>query len=290
MIKKLCFIKPDLDTVATAAILLDKLPQEVCALTDNASADLLNDPEVLCIECGGSGDTDHSNFDHHINDIDLPCAAEQAWKHTGADSDYEDFIRFVAEVDLGLLNPQKNSDADPDSVPFSFVFSGMLLIEKDPYTRMRHGFKLVKKALNTLPSFDPYKINRFDSRFQKYIKAKINAQKILFNESRSIKYFSINSFVCMYLSTVVPGVHGLLRTMGADLSIAHNPESNFYSVSVRSGLEYLMPAVMNRLNASDPGWGGHPERGIIGSPRKGTVLNRDSIINHIQEVLVRCAS
>lgn len=289
MITKLCFIKPDLDTVTTAAILLEHLPETICTLSDNADEDLLNDPEVLCIECGGNGDTKHNNFDHHGSDIVLPCAAEQAWKQTGANLRYKDFIKFVSDVDLGYVTSHEKTEANPDFVPFSYVFSGMLLTEKSPLDRMVRGFELVKHALSALPAFNPYHISRFDLRFQEYINAKNHAQNLLLKERRSINRFALGNLICMYLSTIVPGVHGLLRTMGADLSIAHNPTNNFYSVSVRNGLEYLMPAVMNKLNEFDPGWGGHPDRGIIGSPRKGTILSKKCIFNYVQEAVMSCA-
>ena len=56
MIKQINFLKADLDTVSTAAMLTDCLDNlQIKRLENKASDSDLKDSSILCIECGGDG-------------------------------------------------------------------------------------------------------------------------------------------------------------------------------------------------------------------------------------------
>ncbi len=55
------------------------LDSEIIVVHHKAPAEELADPEVLCIECGGSGQIGLNNFDHHETAEELPPACRQAF-------------------------------------------------------------------------------------------------------------------------------------------------------------------------------------------------------------------
>lgn len=75
----------DMDTCLTALILGVSPDDEIIVVRDQADPEDLNDPCVLCIECGGSGRVELNNFDHHdaahAQAGDLPPACRQAFDH-----------------------------------------------------------------------------------------------------------------------------------------------------------------------------------------------------------------
>ena len=71
----------DLDTCLTALILGVSPDDEIIVVREGASPEDLADPEVLCIECGGSGQVELNNFDHHDTSEELPPACRQAFDH-----------------------------------------------------------------------------------------------------------------------------------------------------------------------------------------------------------------
>ncbi|HID54984.1 TPA: hypothetical protein EYP37_00525, partial [Candidatus Poribacteria bacterium] len=85
MARKVVIQKVDLDTALTAFILGVSEEDDITPVRDKASADDLLNPNVICIECGGSGQVELSNFDHHDTDEELPPACVQAYKLRGDD-------------------------------------------------------------------------------------------------------------------------------------------------------------------------------------------------------------
>lgn len=66
MIKQINFLKADLDTISTAAMLTDCLDNlQIKRLENKASDSDLKDSSILCIECGGDGLCTLNNYDHH---------------------------------------------------------------------------------------------------------------------------------------------------------------------------------------------------------------------------------
>jgi hypothetical protein len=72
--------KVDLDTIA-AAFILGVCPDDAIELAPSqAIAEDLANPEVICIEVGGSGQTERRNFDHHQAGGPQHSATLQAWR------------------------------------------------------------------------------------------------------------------------------------------------------------------------------------------------------------------
>ena len=116
----------DLDTCLTGLLLGVGAAAEVTVVRDGATPAELADPAVLCIEAGGSGQTERNNFDHHDDAGSWPPACVQASRAVGAAGSpaLERLVAYVAEVDLGRAPDENRS--------LSSVFSGMRLTVRDP--------------------------------------------------------------------------------------------------------------------------------------------------------------
>lgn len=79
--RKVVIQKVDLDTALTSFLLGVSSADDIVVVRGEAAAEDLANPEVICIECGGSGEVEKNNFDHHAPDKDLPPACVQAFQH-----------------------------------------------------------------------------------------------------------------------------------------------------------------------------------------------------------------
>lgn len=96
-IVKVVIQKVDLDTALAAFILGVSEKDEIVAVRDKAGPEDLANPNIRCIECGGSGQTRLGNFDHHNTDQELSPACRQAFE-----------VRFLEDPDRwATRNPEK---------------------------------------------------------------------------------------------------------------------------------------------------------------------------------------
>jgi hypothetical protein len=108
MSRRVVIQKVDLDTALTAFILGVSEKDEIVVVRDKASPEDLADPEVICIECGGSGEVEKGNFDHHDTDQELPPACVQAFqalfdRDKWAFRTLEEWGRNMSLLELGLV-------------------------------------------------------------------------------------------------------------------------------------------------------------------------------------------
>lgn len=97
--------KVDLDVAAALAVLrlAGVEVTEVHSVRPGQSAppEVLTDSDVICLECGGAGQTDLLNFDHHGPEgRELPCATAQVLEKFHVEFP-PDLARYVALVDEG---------------------------------------------------------------------------------------------------------------------------------------------------------------------------------------------
>ncbi len=294
-INKIKFIKADLDTVASAALILEKLPDKIYVLKNIAGEKSLNDSACLCLECGGDGLCSLNNFDHHLKS-ELPCAAVQAFNEYKCSEKYLNLANYVEYIDTGR-GGFKSASFDNNCCSISGLFSGMLSLYKNEKTRFKKGFELLKRIMSMSEAIDnPLAVPVDNSLFLKYLQAKKHITEALYHEKN--KVVKVDCAVpTMYLKTQYMGVHGLLHKLGAVISIAVNAGTGKISISSVPGYEYLVEAFEKELNqqeeknnadhkASDSGnrWGGHASMGIIGCPRNGSSLEFNQIIDIICKV------
>lgn len=296
VINMIKFIKADLDTVAAAALILNELPENIYVLMNNAEEKSLNHSSCLCLECGGDGLCSLNNFDHHEKS-ELPCAAVQAFNEYNCSEKYRNLVNYVEYIDTGRGSFTSLS-VDDSCCSISGLFSGMLSLYKSEITRFKKGFEFFKRIME-MPEVlaNPLAVPVDDPVLSRYYKAKNKITDALNKEQDKIVKVDC-AVPTMYLKTQLPGVHGLIHKLGAVISIAVNANTGKISISSIPGYENLVESFEKELNyeeeknnsepiASDSGnrWGGHSSMGIIGSPRNGSCLEFNQIIDIICRVI-----
>ncbi|KJR43567.1 hypothetical protein MCHI_000539, partial [Candidatus Magnetoovum chiemensis] len=161
---KVLIRKPDLDTCLTALILGVTEADDINVITNNASEQDILNPDVLCIEAGGSGLDALNNFDHHDPNKYFPPACVQAYTRKNLNNEkIEKLTRYVCIVDE---KTEKHPVMDFPSL--SNIFSGMMLLEKDKLKQFIKGIAILKTVvdndidpLSTMPDIEqwqPYKM------------------------------------------------------------------------------------------------------------------------------------
>ncbi len=264
---KVFICKPDLDTCLCGLLLGVNSDDDIRNASGNAPARELVHPEALCIECGGSGQVQQNNFDHHDTEDGFPPACKQAFDLLGCnDSKTQRLVSYVCKVDL-------SSPCDR-LIPFpslSNIFSGMLFVEKSPLSRFLKGMDILMKVLTE--GIDPFSTIPIMDDMKEYITAKEKNRIKLAGDLRDIKYFrSGKGLKIGYLKSEGIGGISTLFSHGCDIAVLFNPAYGDqavpkFTIAGNGVCVIQMKSVFERV---EKGWGGH--RLIIGSPRTGTTI------------------
>ncbi len=272
-----------------------------------ATEEDLANPEILCIEVGGSGRISERNFDHHGRE-DLPSATYQAWVAE---------LREVLELEFGkffvLQLAKKASLVDyidrldrygPRAFPkreeifptLSDLFAGMLLITKDPVEQLKGGIELLRQI--TLPmegNFQTEIIDPFgrvpiegNTIWRRYAEAKANNDRCVAEATKQALWGKTSSGLTLaWLETDFIGAPGALYGVGAQVVVVYSPHFGPAKVPkfTIAGNGVKVDAALPVLNAREPGWGGPASGTIIGSPREGSSLTLEEVVRIVQEVL-----
>ena len=286
MIKQINFLKADLDTVSTAAMLTDSLDNlNLKHLENKASDGDLKDSSILCIECGGDGLCALNNYDHHTNDC-LPCATVQAFNMIGKPESLLQFVDHVSYIDTNTRLCNSPLPLNKSGYSVSSLFSGMLYLYNDEIERFTKGYDLIKFILssdNLLSSV--WNIPLLSDNFKRYANAKSTMQQLLSDELCKAKIFCIEGYQVMLLHSELAGIHGLLKRNGAAISIAINDNLHKISISFTPQTLHFGKIILEKLNRIKPGWGGHIDKGIIASPYQGSSLTDIELCKIITETV-----
>lgn len=272
--KYTCFIKPDLDTVVAAYLLRPRGLGQLCHLSEEAPDSFLDNRQILCIECGGSGRVEDSDFDHHGKYL-LPCAAEQVWAFIGQPKVFSELVRYTACIDTGQAG-----NAGPHTgvgMTLSGLFSGLRIYHKNAVDQFWAGLALLREFCGQeLSPADVMPLVRVSPTANSYFQARKRAGQALAAERKRIQLYTFRGYTVGALTSGLPGVHGLMRQAGADISVAGNKalagDMQRWSISVRQGLEAIIIRMLPALEQMESGWGGPAGGGIICGPRKGSRL------------------
>ena len=275
--------KADLDTIVAGFLLLGDTTIPVTTVVDRAPEDVLCNPSILCLECGGSGRTAESNFDHHDGNRSLPCAAEQAWNILGRPSQFTVLVQYTACMDTGCTPHDKPEDG---VLSLSSLVSGMMLSVATQKNRFLEGLRLLHLVVeNDLRPENSMRLCSLDVRAATYAKAKEHCRQQLQQAALARREWIFAGIRVQSLETPFPGVHGLLHSLGADISIAGN--GTRWSISVNPEYKGLLQTIRNLLEQQEEGWGGPVHGTILGSPRsQPSRLNLQNLIDAISVAVV----
>lgn len=283
-VNKIIIQQPDLDTCLTAII----LGAEDISLLDvrlfPATSSELSDPEVVCIEAGGSGRTSLNNFDHHDPERYFPPACRQALEYSGKNSHLlERLTDYVCRVDECREMP---------AIPFpslSALFSGMRLCTPNPVNQFHAGLNILRIVIDK--ELDPFATMPERPEWQEYLsakrrdfekKARFLKDAVLFTTRQETRV----GFMQVPLNER-GGIGGFqeLYQRGCAIGILFHPA--FGEPPVRkftiAGNDRPVSLLLPYLNPLEPGWGGRET--IIGSPRTGSILETNQIRQLVEDHL-----
>lgn len=264
----------DLDTATTALLFGVSAADRILAAPRGADEASLRDPAVLCIECGGSGETDRGNFDHHDTDLPLPPACVQALaQRDSAGPDVRRLVDYAAAVDLG--RPTARAASFPT---LSAIFSGLRLSVPDPRDQLLRGLRLLRTLLDL--RLDPFGTLPDLPQWRGYAQARREENEGLVADLTRAEFFTLSSGLrAGRVESRRFGALGGLYRLGCAVAVAHRPLDGAPGLrkctigSTGPGLRMLA----RHLNAREPGWGGPAQGRIIASPFGGTALTPWSI-------------
>ncbi len=308
--------KIDLDTVGAAWLLGVDREDEVIVLRSEASEEDLANPEILCIEVGGSGRVSEGNFDHHQEGGPIRSATCQVYSlakdETRAEPagdlgeiqtpvgplggrlflleslNFSKGIRLVKDlVDYIDILDTKGPQVLPgygkaEGFPYlSDVFAGMLLTERDPVEQLHKGVEILCAVVEY--GQDPYgTIKGFDS----YAEAKVENTRQIAKALEQARWETTQGGLKLgYLETQFFGAPGALYGNGAQVVVALNPNMNGVRKFTIAGNGIRVDAVAPKLNQLEAGWGGPATGTILGSPREGSKLTLEEVVRIVKENL-----
>jgi hypothetical protein len=278
----------DMDTCLTGLILGVSAADQLEVVRSSASADDLANPDVLCIEAGGSGQTHLENYDHHESGGSKASACRQAWdlhgmsrlagfSIRGGHGALERLVQYVEIVDTG--GPTALPPAPAPGFPtLSALFSGMRLSLRDPAEQFCAGLAIFQTVLEK--GLHPFGLMPEQPEWHGYLEAKRRDIEGMAKAKAVAEVFTTRSGRrAGFLETEFIGAVGALYELGCDIAIAYNPRFCSpsggeaiakYTIAGNNGLrvDNLLP----HLNPLEPGWGGPAHGTIIASPRKGSSM------------------
>lgn len=266
--------KVDLDTALTALLVGVKDGDRIVALRENAPDSFIFDPEICCIEAGGSGLTQFNNFDHHDPSRYFPPASKQAYTVLGLDDPViERLVEYVSTLD-------ERPDILP-RIPFpslSSIFSGMLLCESNPVMQLFAGISILTQVLCL--ELDPFSTIPILPVWEPYIAAKTMNREILNEDLNNVQIFESKTGLKIgFLESRAIGGTKALFSMGCDIAILYNPSYGNPPVrkfTIASRNKKLVN-LLTHFDNIETGWGGRET--IIGSPRTGTNLKKEDVLD-----------
>lgn len=274
----------DMDAALTAFILGVSSNDEIMVVDGWASSEELTDPQIICIEVGGSGEVDKNNFDHHNTNLDLPPACVQAFKVKEGPEELGRLVDYVATIDV---DPTRLPKLPGDGVPtLSYVFSGMRLLIKEPREQLFRGIEIFEKVLKM--GIDPFGLMPNVPEWKEYIKIKEKQRNDIERAKKDAEIFVSKSGLKVgYLETNFIGAPGALYQLGCQVAIAYNPKFGNpprpkFTIS---GNGVRVDSLLSLFNKLEAGWGGPSHGTIIGSPREGTKLKIREIIKIVKDEL-----
>jgi len=289
MTKRVFVGKIDLDTIGCAFLLGISREDAVEVLRSaQATPEDLADPNVICIEVGGSGRVDLSDFDHHEVGGPTRSATYQAWEHVGRPEELARLVEYIDILDTAgpqALGTEKRPPGEGDNTPRRFlsdVLAGMFLTERNPLEQLHKGIEILKEIAEK--GYDPFgEIPGFDA----YVKTKAeNVRQVVLAVENARWETSQGGLQVAILETQFPGATGALYGAGAQVAVLLNPNFNGvrkFTIGGNNGIR--VDAVLPALNQLEAGWGGPATGTILGSHREGSNLSLDEVARVVLETL-----
>jgi len=267
----------DMDSCMTGAILIgtgDQVP-DIDLAHSQALPEQLENPDIPCIECGGSGDVDRNNWDHHYYDGDtaekeyLPPACIQAAKRVLGE--VPPIIQAIGAWDEGKEDPGFEHQEIRE------IFSGMLLDVRNVMEQAKEGIVLCQKWLAGDFSVSP--------KEEKWRGVKKEYDIKIAEAMDAVEFLdTLSGRVIAYVESPFWGtLRAIQNTIDEeDIVVVRNPANGKVTIALNPQGPGDLKFICELLNKLDPGWGGPITGKIIGSPQAGTKLEFNDIIDIVR--------
>ena len=293
--------KIDLDTCGAAFLLGVSRADEVEVLRGGeATPEDLADPEVVCIEVGGSGQSQLNNWDHHGPEAKgLGSATLQSWqficRRQGLWPDDHPISSLVEYIDrLDRIGPQALGPRQEGLFPtLSDVFAGMLLTTRDPVEQLHAGVEILREVNNrgltarTRGVYERMPVEEVEG-WLTYAVAKAENNRQVAKAVEKAQWGATSAGLKLaWLKTDFSGAPGALYGVGAQVVVAYSPHFGPAGVPkfTVAGNGVRVDAALPELNAWESGWGGPPTGTILGSPREGSAMTLDEVVGIVRRNL-----
>jgi hypothetical protein len=264
--------RPDLDTCLAGAILGAGEADEVVYRAEGALPEELANPEIVCLEAGGSGQIERRNFDHHGPGQALPPAATQAFVFAGRPAEYGPLVEYNEVIDLCLSSP-----APPPFPSVSSLISGIRFVHaSDPVRQFREGVAALR--LIAQRGIDPFDRLPALACWDRYLEEKSRRQAELHSAPLAAEFVQCGTAKVAFLISELVGAVGALYRRGADVAVVARPlaEAGTWKHTI-AGRQMRVAELLPALNRLEPGWGGPAHGTIIGSPWSGSTLAPETV-------------
>lgn len=286
--------KLDLDTLAALYMLGADASSVIIVADPKNPAQLaawLQDPEVFCIEVGGSGQTELRNFDHHAAGGPNESASMQVWKAMGGDPALEPLAKYVNIVDVEGIN----SLPEPKpTVVLTDVVAGLLLLAQDekwPVPEIVKRSDLIFSIIGA--GVDPFgEILLPFADYKRYLQRKVEEDIETANAALNVIILPLpNGKKIGVLISNYRGATNSAYGAGGDYALCVAP--NFgktglrkmtVGVNTKSHPTGSVTEFLSRLNAIEPGAGG-PPTGKVGGSKPGTQVPLQQLLELAMETL-----
>lgn len=309
--KKVVIGKVDQDTIGCAYFMgVTRNDVVEVARSGQASVGDLADPSVLCIEIGGAGEVHLNNFDHHGLSKAVASATLQAYQclrsarireadietyegamevyagaYAGQARSEERLAEYVDLLDTQGPQALPSASSEQEKPYLSDIMAGMFLTTRDPVEQFHRGIEILREVCRR--TMDPFGSMRALG-FVQYAEAKAENDRRVKEAVESAQWTTTASGKKLgYLETDFFGAPGALYQAGAQIVVAYaprfgNPPVPKFTVA---GNGVRVDAALPALNVLESGWGGPATGTIIGSPRAGSALSLDQVVEAVINAL-----
>lgn len=306
--------KIDLDTIGAAWLLGVSDADDIRVVRGEASAEDLADPNVVCIEVGGSGRVEERNFDHHgESSEDLPSATKQVSEEDSVqgcvESDWKRIERGFSKPDVqvgpslippaqriieyinifDIQGPEEIRRLSSGEPPFlSDIVSGILLVKRDSREQLLEGVRVLQ--LLAASGIDPFgsvqDLVEEHPDLSGYVEAKAENNRRIAEALENASWgFTRSGLKMAWLETSFPGALGALYNSGAQVVVAFNPDLKGVRKFTIGGNGVRVSSIQPLLNEVEEGWGGPGSGTILGSPKEGSVMELSEVVRIVMDNL-----